>query len=73
MISDKRRSSSLQLAQRRHQGQRVGLMREIIARRAYHIWQSRGCPEGTAAEDWRQAEMEMRQANVFRTGRRGST
>jgi Protein of unknown function (DUF2934) len=30
-----------------------------VAERAYHIWYSRGCPEGTAEEDWHQAEREL--------------
>lgn len=43
--------------------------REIIARRAYHIWESHGCPEGTASDDWQQAEAEMGRAASFRSGR----
>ncbi|MCU1292910.1 MAG: hypothetical protein JWP08_1760 [Bryobacterales bacterium] len=31
-----------------------------IAERAYQIWYSKGCPEGTSDEDWRQAERELR-------------
>jgi Protein of unknown function (DUF2934) len=31
-----------------------------VAERAYHIWYSKGCPEGTAEEDWCQAERELR-------------
>jgi hypothetical protein len=30
-----------------------------IAARAYEIWQSRGCPIGSAEEDWFQAEREL--------------
>jgi hypothetical protein len=30
-----------------------------VAQRAYHIWCSKGCPEGTADEDWIQAEREL--------------
>lgn len=42
---------------------------EIIARRAYQIWQNHGCPEGTASDDWQQAEAELRRAASFRSGR----
>lgn len=43
--------------------------REIVARRAYRLWQSRGCPQGTATVDWLQAEAEMRDAGAFRSGK----
>ena len=42
----------------------------IVAKRAYHIWCSHGCPPGTAKQDWLQAEAEMRKAGIFRSGRR---
>lgn len=41
-----------------------------VARRAYQIWQSHGCPEGTADDDWRQAEAEMRRENASYADRR---
>lgn len=31
-----------------------------IAVLAYYLWQSRGCPDGSAAADWYQAEEEMK-------------
>ncbi len=31
-----------------------------IAERAHEIWQSKGCPEGSAEEDWLQAAAELR-------------
>ena len=31
--------------------------REIIAKIAYVIWLSEGCPDGCAEEHWRQAEL----------------
>jgi hypothetical protein len=31
-----------------------------IAKRAYEIWQSRGCPEGSSEEDWFRAAAELR-------------
>ena len=33
--------------------------REQIAALAYRFWQARGCPEGTADEDWFRAEREL--------------
>ena len=33
---------------------------EMIARRAYEIWQAQGCPQGRDAENWYQAERELR-------------
>jgi hypothetical protein len=33
---------------------------EAIARRAYLKWQDRGCPHGTALQDWLAAEAEVR-------------
>ena len=47
-----------------------GPRREIVARRAYQIWQSQGCPPGTGVQDWLQAEAEMYRASLFRAGRR---
>ncbi|MCI0332177.1 MAG: DUF2934 domain-containing protein [Planctomycetes bacterium] len=41
-----------------------------IARRAYEIWQSRGCPDGDGSQDWQAAEAELVAARV---GRNGST
>jgi hypothetical protein len=41
-----------------------------IARRAYEIWQDRGCPSGDGAQDWQRAEAELLAARV---GRNGST
>jgi hypothetical protein len=32
-----------------------------IAQRAHEIWQERGCPEGSACQDWFQAENELKQ------------
>lgn len=46
------------------------LPQQVVARRAYHIWQSHHCSEGTAAADWSQAEAELRRAGEFRSGRR---
>ena len=41
---------------------------EEIARRAYEIWQARGCPPGDGNQDWRAAEAEFLAARVRRNG-----
>lgn len=33
---------------------------DLVARRAYEIWQRHGCPEGTGFQDWLAAETELR-------------
>ena len=33
---------------------------EAIKLRAYELWIQRGCPDGSADEDWHQAERELR-------------
>jgi hypothetical protein len=43
---------------------------QVIAIRAYHIWESRGCPDGTDVRDWLQAENELQAASTFRSGQR---
>lgn len=35
-------------------------IQEQIARLAYAIWEHRDCSQGTAEEDWKQAERELR-------------
>jgi hypothetical protein len=35
---------------------------EMIQQKAYELWLARGCPEGTAEEDWYAAELALRQA-----------
>jgi hypothetical protein len=39
-----------------------------IARRAYEIWQSRGCPPSDGAEDWQAAKAELLASRVRRNG-----
>ena len=41
-----------------------------IARRAYEIWQRRGCPPGDGGDDWQAAKAELLAARI---GRNGST
>jgi len=31
-----------------------------IGELAYHLWQARGCPEGSAEQDWLDAEKQLR-------------
>ncbi|HWB14625.1 MAG TPA: DUF2934 domain-containing protein [Pirellulales bacterium] len=33
---------------------------DMVARRAYEIWQRHGCPKGTEFQDWIAAEAELR-------------
>ena len=40
--------------------------RERIAALAYEFWQARGCPEGTAVEDWFLAERELSDTSLKR-------
>jgi len=37
-----------------------GIDENQIARRAYQIWEQRGCPTGSSESDWYQAEEELR-------------
>ena len=41
---------------------------EEIARRAYEIWQARGCPPGDGAQDWDAAQAELLATRVLRNG-----
>lgn len=41
---------------------------EEIARRAYELWQSRGCPPGDGSQDWQAAEAELRAAKQNGSG-----
>jgi Protein of unknown function (DUF2934) len=42
--------------------------REEIARRAYEIWQSRGCPSSDGTDEWQAAEAELTAARISRNG-----
>jgi hypothetical protein len=44
---------------------------EEIARRAYELWQARGCPPGDGSEDWQAAEKELVARRFSRNGTRG--
>jgi hypothetical protein len=39
-----------------------------IARRAYEIWQARGCPQGDGQEDWEAAKAELTSGRIARNG-----
>jgi hypothetical protein len=39
-----------------------------IARRAYEIWESRGCPPGDGSADWQAAVAELTSSKVRRNG-----
>jgi Protein of unknown function (DUF2934) len=41
---------------------------EEIARRAYEIWQSRGCPATDGSEDWEAAKAELTASRISRNG-----
>lgn len=32
---------------------------DTIAKRAYELWQARGCPQGDGAEDWQLAKRQL--------------
>jgi Protein of unknown function (DUF2934) len=42
-------------------------MHEQIARLAYAIWEQRNCSQGSAEEDWKQAERELRHSALIVT------
>jgi hypothetical protein len=46
----------------------TGVSHDEIARRAYEIWQSRGCPAGDGSEDWQAAKAELIADRVARNG-----
>jgi hypothetical protein len=39
-----------------------------IARRAYEIWQERGCPEGSGDQDWQAARDQLVAERISRNG-----
>ena len=41
---------------------------EEIARRAYEIWESRGCPPGDGSDNWQAAKAELMAARTCRNG-----
>lgn len=45
---------------------------EEIAQKAFEIWQAHGCPEGTAEQDWLEAEAELEAEGAPRSVTLGS-
>jgi Protein of unknown function (DUF2934) len=46
-----------------HSGTPATSMQEDIAKLAYALWQQRGCPQGSADEDWLEAERKLRESS----------
>lgn len=44
--------------------QQLVISKEEIARRAYDIWQARGCPPSDGTADWHAAEAELLAARI---------
>ena len=42
-----------------HDTETSSMIHTRVSERAYEIWMEHGCPEGTADEDWRMAELEI--------------
>src|ERR1039458_5248188 len=67
--------ATIQLAPDEERGSRIeptslcaacaALEHQAIAALAYRYWQERGCPEGSAEEDWFRAEQDMQNKTVF--------
>lgn len=36
-----------------------GVTDDTIAKRAYELWQARGCPQGDGSEDWQLAKTQL--------------
>jgi hypothetical protein len=47
--------------------------RTSIGELAYQIWQARGCPEGTAEQDWLDAERQLKSAQRAAESRAGES
>jgi hypothetical protein len=39
------------------------LVKDSIAHLAHALWERRGCPHGSAEEDWREAERQLHQSS----------
>lgn len=37
----------------------LGVTDDTIAKRAYELWQSRGCPQGDGSDDWQLAKRQL--------------
>src|SRR5262245_49045774 len=47
---------------------KTNVSQDDIARRAYEIWESRGCPPGDGSDDWKTAEAELLGGRASRNG-----
>jgi DUF2934 family protein len=47
-------------AERPEQNIPINPSQQDIANLAYALWQLRGCPEGSADEDWKEAERQLK-------------
>ncbi len=45
----------------RRKRKNAALDQQVIAARAYTIWQARGCPQGQEQANWQEAEQQVRQ------------
>ncbi len=37
----------------------LGVTDDLIAKRAYELWQARGCPQGDGSDDWQLAKRQL--------------
>jgi hypothetical protein len=44
------------------------ISQDDIARRAYEIWERRGCPPGDGSDNWKAAEAELLAERIARNG-----
>lgn len=51
----------------------TGIQEEDIARRAFELYEARGCQNGHDLEDWLQAEQELEDQRRLATGSRAAT
>ena len=45
-----------------------GISHDEIARRAYEIWQAKGCPPGDGSDNWQAAQAELLASRIRRNG-----
>ena len=53
-------ATSIQLGMPDAHGENGFPSHDLVAQRAYEIWQRHGCPQGTEFQDWLAAEAELR-------------
>ena len=52
-------NNSLEEAANTNNSSKTSTSTEEIAALAYQLWQERGCPEGSAEEDWYEAQRKL--------------